>query len=437
MRNKHGWKRVMLAALVMVMAATAFAGSKDGKVEQNAQDEAKRLEILGAINDFATYCTDVLLDEDGKSRCDYNLVEGKWYPYEPAWHTGQVIYGLVEAYEVTGNEKYLKEAKRAGDWWVGLQIKDHPVLNGMVHASHGDIIGDRIIFATTSDGTPGLFRLWEVTKEDKYARVPTEAGEWMMNNMYEPNSRLFYDTVEPESGEVMKENSPFWADEIPKEQQTLFNLARPNNEGSLFKDMYEYSGDERYKKMFVELCESLLDYQDEWGLWMDFMPNHKEGEGGSYHPRFNLWYAESLFEGYDLTGDKRYLEAGIRTLRTYAKAQTEIGTVYYVNFVDGTYEKHSITGSATAFLGLLSIRAVGYGYPEFNETIERSLDWVLTNRFPADHPDPNLAGSLLNLRSRVRHDKHWITMRDVGTSFGLRFLCDYTRATYGVGEQSE
>ncbi len=83
-----------------------------------------------------------MLDEDGKSKCDYNVTEGKWYEYEPPWHTGQIIYGLIETYRVTGNEKYLEAAKKAGDWWTSLLITDHPKLKGMIKAAHGDHAGD-------------------------------------------------------------------------------------------------------------------------------------------------------------------------------------------------------------------------------------------------------------------------------------------------------
>ena len=62
-----------------------------------AQDDSLKSQVLKALNECANYATDVLLDEYGRSRCDYNLTEGKWYLYEPAWHTGQIINGLVEA----------------------------------------------------------------------------------------------------------------------------------------------------------------------------------------------------------------------------------------------------------------------------------------------------------------------------------------------------
>jgi rhamnogalacturonyl hydrolase YesR len=388
---------------------------------QELRSQKLESQILQALNDGAEYATSTLLDENGKSRCDYNVVEGKWYDYEPPWHTGQVIYALGRAYQVTKNEKFLNAAKKAGDWWISLEEKDHPRLKGMLNAIHGDHAGDVIVFATVSDGSAGLFRLYKLTGDKKYADVPTRAGDWMLRNMYVPEHGVFYDNVDPKTGEVLKENSPFWPN---KEKQELFDVSRPNNEGSLYKDMYEYTGSEEYKQVFINLCESLVEKQDEYGLWMDFMPNHKNE--GSFHPRFNLWYAESLLEGYDLTGDQRYLEAAKKTAAMYARAQKSDGTIYYKNYVDGRVNRNSICGSAVAFAGMIWLRLIQYGVgAEFEDNLDRALKWILVNRFSPDHPDTNLAGATINTRTRHKKGKLWITNRDIGTSFAIRFLADY------------
>ena len=402
------WLKYILMTGFILSGNLVYAG---GKGEQ----------ILRAIRECADYASNTLLDSTGKSRCDYNMTEGRWYDYEPPWHTGQIIYGLVDAYQVTGDSTYLRTATRAGDWWVSLEITDHSKLRGMVDAIHGDHAGQVIVFATVSDGTAGLFKLYRLTGVRKYAEVPTKAGDWMLEHMWVPEYGVFYDNVDPETGDVIKQNSPFWPD---KKEQTLFDVARPNNEGSLYKDMYEFTGNEKYKQIFIELCQSLVEKQGPEGLWMDFMPNHKAE--GSFHPRFNLWYAESLLEGYDLTGDKRYLEAALKTARMYTKYQKSEGTIYYENYLDGTSNESSICGSAVAFAGILWLRLLHYGVgEEFRDNIEKSLTFVLKNRFASDHPDPNLAGAVLNTRTRHRKGKIWLVNRDVGTSFGLRFLCDY------------
>jgi len=156
------------------------------------------------------------------------------------------------------------------------------------------------------------------------------------------------------------------------------------------------------------------------------MPNDKVE--GTFHPRFNLWYAESLLEGYDLTGNKKYLEAAKKTMLTYKKAQKKDGTIFYINYVDGKSNENSITGSAVALSGSLWIRLIKAGIgDEFKNNVEKIAQWILKNRFSTNHPDKNLRGAVVNLRTRRKNGKIWLAQRDIGTSFGIRFLADYYR----------
>lgn len=409
-----------LAAAVLL--TTMIVGSV------SAQDKyPSKEELFQAIRECARYGSEVLLDENGKSRCDYSLMDGTWHDYEPAWHTGQMINGLVEAYKVTKDEKWLVAAKKAGDWWVGLEIKDHSKLKGMVRAIHGDGL-NFIVCATVTDGTPGLFNLYRVTKERKYADVPTGAGEWMLQNFYLPKEGMMYDMADPTTGEVLKENSPFWPD---KKKQSLNDVARVNNEGSIYKDIYEYTGNEKYKEVFLNLCRSLVEKQGPEGLWMQFSPN--DASKGSFHPRFNMWNAESLIEGFVLTGDKSFLQAALKTLKFYTKYQKKDGTIYYENNLDGTSNQNSVSGSTVAMAGLLWIRLQQLGVgDEFKENIERTAKWIMANRFASDHPDKNLAGATMNIRTRTKGGKMYLTQRDLGTSFSLRFLAAYCNYRYGT-----
>ncbi|RYF37943.1 MAG: hypothetical protein EON97_00290 [Chitinophagaceae bacterium] len=398
-----------------------------GGLQVNAQP--KKEEITKAINETARYVSEVILDKQGKSRCDYNVTEGKWYEYEVPWHTGQAINSLLAAYKVTGNKSYLEAAKRGGNYWIGMEIKDHPKLKGMLNAPHGDVLGqDYVVFATISDGTPGIYELSRVTKDPKYARIATTAAEWMLKNMYYPEQGVCYDNIDIKTGEVLKEYSPFWKQKEQKDQK-LFDVSRPNTEGSLFKDAYEFSGNAKFKDAFINLCNSLIEKQGPEGVWMQFMPNSAEAH--TFHPRFSLWYAESLVEAFKLTGDRKYLESAAKTCRAFAKAQQKDGTIFYDNYTDGQRpDKGSATGSAVALAGIVWIELAKEGFSEFDANIEKSAAWLLKNRYAMDHPDPNLRGAVLETRTRFQKGKIWLTNRDIGTSFGLRFLVDYLHFKY-------
>tara|TARA_R110002126_G_scaffold66963_1_gene170049 strand:+ start:9302 stop:10564 length:1263 start_codon:yes stop_codon:yes gene_type:complete len=420
MRNNSTYK-VIITLLTLCLN---FGNSQ----KSYSQEIDVKSSILKAIDESAIYLSTTILDEEGKSRCDYNLTEGKWYPYEVPWHTGQAIYALLHAYKTTENPDYLDRAVTAGNYWSSLQIKDEGKLKGMVKGLHGDFIGNQsIIFATISDGTPGLFELSRVTNNPDYAEVATSAASWMLANMYNEKEGVCYDVVNSK-GEVQKENSPFW-EAKNKEEQDLYDVSRPNTEGWLFLDAYNFSKEEKFKDAYINLCNSLLEKQGPEGLWMHFMPNFMDV--GSFHPRFNLWYAESLIKAFELTGDRKYLEGAAKTARTYANAQTADGTIYYKNYIDGKEpDKGSICGSSVAFSGIVWMELVKNGYTEFEPKIELSLNWLLKNRFSISHPDPNLRGAVVNTRVRRKKGKNWIVNRDIGTSFGLRFFSDYLNYKY-------
>jgi hypothetical protein len=163
---------------------------------------------------------------------------------------------------------------------------------------------------------------------------------------------------------------------------------------------------------------------------MQFTPNNEKD--GSIHPRFNLWYAESLLEGYDLTKDRRYLDAALKTLKTFQKIQRPDGTIFYKNYLNGKFDDNSVTGSAVAFAALLWIKAIDYGVGnEFKSSIEKSFKWIMKNRFSINNPDKNLAGGVLDTRMKIGHGKVNLIQRDVGTSFGLRFLAAYYNYKFG------
>lgn len=381
--------------------------------------------IKTALREGGRYGSQVLLHEEGWSRCDYDWLDGQWYAYETAWHTGQLIYGLLHAYRVTQDSSLLAAARRAGDWWVTLSIEGHPKLKGYLRAVHGDKVGELINFTTIADGTPGLFELSRVTGDPRYAEVATRAGEWALQHLYLKEEGLIYDLVDAQTGEVWTDKSPFYKGEL-----TVHQVARPNNEGFLYKDMYEFTGEQRYREVFINLCNSLVDKQHENGFWMDYHPNSLEK--GRMHPRSNIWYAESLIEGYELTGDRRYLEAAYRTGKAIVDWQKKDGVIYYRNYTDPQrMNRSSLCGSAVSYAGILWLRLQQHGYDKaFEAPIQKAAHWVVQNRFAADHPDPNLRGAFLETRRRHNDSRTLVRVRDIATSFGLRFLALYHQTYY-------
>eukprot|EP00771_Trimastix_marina_P000557 gnl/Trimastix_PCT/1576.p1 GENE.gnl/Trimastix_PCT/1576~~gnl/Trimastix_PCT/1576.p1 ORF type:complete len:410 (+),score=109.24 gnl/Trimastix_PCT/1576:745-1974(+) len=369
-------------------------------------------QIIIAIQQGAEYIRSVALDSTGRSRCDYDQIHGAWVDYEPAWHTGQLIHALCSAYEAIPKTEYLNAARHAGEWWLKLQMQSPPALKGMIRAIHTADI-PYIVFATVTDGTPGLFHLANLTRDQRFADVPCQAGEWMLRHMKVPGEWMFYDCVDPKTGAVLTKHSPFHPHKL---HQGINDVARPNNEGSLFLDMYEHTKDARYLEVFLRVCDALVAKQGPRGMWMDFMPN--ERSTGFFHPRFNLWYAESLLRAYEVTKNTSYYHAALRTARTMLHYQRADGTMFYKNYLRPTgtegaksdegdadggwtkYRRDSVCGSGVSFAALLWLRLIELGHPanEFINAIDRSLAWIVANMYPIDHPDPNLGGAFLETR---------------------------------------
>ncbi|MEM7575503.1 MAG: glycosyl hydrolase family 28 protein [Bacteroidota bacterium] len=399
------------------------AASKVENAFQVYLEDGRRIgpegELDEAIRSGADYAAQVLIGEQGFSRCDYDWRSGRWRPYEAAWHTGQVIYGLLHAYRATGESDYLKAARKAGDWWLSLVIgPDRPELAGYLAAVHDGPVGELINFTTIADGTPGLFELSRVSGDQRYADAAVQAGQWALDHLYLPEEGLIIDLVELASGEILRDRSPFYDGEL-----SIHQVARPNNEGFLFYDAYRHTGLERYQMVFLNLCNSLVEKQDSSGFWLDYHPNDRER--GKIHPRSNTWYAESLLKGYELTGNERYLEAALRTARALQALQQKDGGMYYHNYLGDRPNRASLCGSAVSFAGILWLELSRLGYAEFELSVERAKSWVLSNRFATDHPDPNLSGGFLETRRYRRPDGVVINVRDIATAFGLRFLVRY------------
>jgi hypothetical protein len=403
-------------------AAPAPAPAPAAAPDTAAGQEDQRPAIRAALSSVGRYVATVLVTPSGMGRSDYDLMTGRWLDYEPHWHTGQQIWGLVEAWRITGDAGLLRAARRAGNWWIGTEFRAPHPLAGLVNAWHGDHIGPLINFTTISDGTPGLYALSRATSDARYGATATRSGRWLWDNTRVPASvpggdGLFYNFIDPDMGRVITDRSPTHRGVT---SPTITQTARPNIEGFLFKDMCLATGEQVWCERFIAQARAALARQHANGLWMDFEPNNPDT--GDVHPRFNIWNAEALIEAWTLTGDRAFLEGAARTGRFMASVQRPDGAIYYNLKSDGTFRRDSITGSATAFAGILWLRLREAGISGFDAPIERSLRWVLTNRFPATHPDPNLRGAVLETRVRVVDGATRIAIRDIASAFALRFL---------------
>ena len=375
-------------------------------------------DVRAAIVEITDAMATRLMDEQGRARGDYHWATGEWREYEVAWHTGQMIEALLAAHAVTGDVRYLARARQAGDWWIGLELTEGP-FKGLINAAHGDRLGPLINFTTVGNGTPGLFRLSRVTGDPRYADVATRAIMWLARNMQVPgHPGLYYNILDPATGRIWTDKSPHH----DTEKASVEQVARPNIEGSPFLDACEHSGEAWLCEAHFDLARRTAARQSPNGFWMEFEPN--DPGKGTVHPRFNTWNAEAMLRAYRATGDRVLLDAALATARANGALMEADGRFDYEQNASGARGRNAPTGSATAFAGLLWIDLHRMGHTQFAPQIHAAARWLIANRFPADHPDPNLRGLVKELR--VKNGA--VIQRDLGNPFAVRFLAAYLKA---------
>ena len=155
---------------------------------------------------------------------------------------------------------------------------------------------------------------------------------------------------------------------------------------------------------------------------MAFEPNNPDD--GTVHPRFNSWNAEAMLRQWWRTKDRRFLDAVLATARANARMMRPDGAFDYVQNISGKSGSSSPTGSATAFAGILWLGLRAEGIAEFDPQIHAAARWLIANRYPGDHPDPNLRGLVIERRIKGTA----ILQRDLGNVFAARFLGLYLEA---------
>jgi hypothetical protein len=373
------------------------------------------------------------------AKCDYHLLRGQWYDYERLWHTAQTALALVSASSLLDDDddgqgsQLLQDATAAGRWWKAQQIKAPPTLAGLMNSTDvlprslgciTDACNGTEDLGDVSDGAYGVFALSAATGDSSFADAAVASARWQLQHMAVAGQPGLYWNI------VNKSAVP------PAPLTAIAQPYRTQIEGSLFLQAYRHAGDARLRAGFVAQADATIAHQDQRGLWMEWTPN--DNATGYLHLRYNLWYAHSLMDAFNLTKNESYLDGALRTASFYSsKVQRSDGTMYYKTNINGSAVENDLCGSAVGFflqltLRLLQTPAVLAQQPAevldaLRLSTTRSVSWLLANQYPTDHPDPNLAGAFLELDFRHKafylgpHSRA-VVHRDLGTSFAIPAL---------------
>jgi hypothetical protein len=136
----------------------------------------KQLEILPALKDCADWLISIQKPSGGW-QSGY-VHENK---AEVVFNTGQVIRGLIKAYRVTGEKKYLQSCQRACDWLCEIQERDgswkkHAFMNvARVYDAYVDA---------------PLLQVWAETGDMRYKEAAVKNLDWICNNKMRVNGWL-------------------------------------------------------------------------------------------------------------------------------------------------------------------------------------------------------------------------------------------------------
>ena len=265
---------------------------------------------------------------------------------------GCMIMALLEIYNTTNDPKYLNFS----DYYEDFRIRDDGSIDGY---KKEDWNLDNI------NGAKNLITLYTLTKKKKYRKVAAKIFQQIVDQPRTSEGNFWHKAVYPNQVwldglymalpyymeyevlydksrniddiyhqffnvyEIMRDKetglyyhgydstkSIFWADEKTGLSQNFWLRSLGWYSMSLLDTLNKAKdrGSENWNKLqkiFIELCESMLKFQDESGMWWQ-VPNYPKRGKNYLETSGSAIYAYSLLKGYrtGILKDKKYRDAG-------------------------------------------------------------------------------------------------------------------------------
>ncbi len=257
------------------------------------------------------------------------------------WPGGVAFYGVAEAYEATGEKKYIELLKG----WVDEQLED-----GLPKLSvNGVSIGHTLI------------SLYQATEDERYLEIATEMAEYLKNDAVRFGDGIFQHTVNSETY-VFPEQA--WVDTMMMAGLFLLRIGDLLKRDDYFEDgLRQYHGHE-------ELLQDQVTNLYYHG-WDNIAQNHMSG---IYWARGNAWASLTMAKALEIVKVQHpsymIIDGSLRDqLSALVRLQHESGLWHTI--VDDPTSYLETSGSAGIALGLLSRGSL------YNKYIQRSIDGIL------------------------------------------------------------
>lgn len=257
------------------------------------------------------------------------------------WPGGVAFFGVAEAYEATGNEKYIELLKG----WVDERLED-----GLPKLSvNGVSIGH------------ALLSLYQATRDEKYLDVAIQMAEFLKHDAQRFADGIFQHTV---NSEVYNFPEQAWVDTMMMAGYYLIRIGALLERDDYFEDgLKQYHGHEQ----FLQDPVTNLYYHG----WDNIAQDHMSGV---FWARGNAWAALTMAKALDIVHVTHpsfmMIEGSLRDqLSALVRLQSENGLWHTVLTDPTSYEE--ISGSAGIALGLLSKGSL------YNKYIQKSIQGIL------------------------------------------------------------
>ncbi|WP_138751158.1 glycoside hydrolase family 88/105 protein [Paenibacillus sinopodophylli] len=308
------------------------------------------------------------------------------------WPGGVAFYGVAEAYEATGNERYIKLLQE----WVDEKLED-----GLPKLSvNGVSIGHALI------------SLYRVTDNEKYLDVAIQMAEYLKNDAVRFADGVFQHTVNDENYNFPEQA---WVDTMMMAGYFLVRMGHLLDRADYLEDgIKQYHGHEH----FLQDETTNLYYHG----WDNIAQNHMSS---IFWARGNSWAALTMAKALPHIAVQHpafmIIEGSMRDqLSTLVRLQDDNGLWHTVLNDDTSY--HETSGSAGIATGLFAFGSL------YNKYIQRSIAGILS-RITDDGSVMNVSAgtAVMNDQQGYRDVAHK-RVQGWGQGLALAFLAELLNA---------
>ncbi len=240
-------------------------------------------------------------------------LDTKKYPYIYSEITGYGITTLLYLYKQTKEELLLDKAKLAGDWLINVAMHKCGGVKTRDYSDDktGDYSFDSEVLLSFDNGMVlyGLINLYKVTGIDFYLDNAIKIADFLLN-MQRPDG-MFFATYDAKTGE-MNDATDKWSTQSGSYHCKIAM-------GMI--DIYEITGDEKYLRSAISICNASLKLQEEDGRFVTF----RDTGGTHLHP--HSYSAEGLIYAGVKLKDNKYIQAAAKAIKWTLTQQLDNGGI--------------------------------------------------------------------------------------------------------------